>query len=157
MYWMSKKTIINSIENSSVDLTISSEQKSSIVKSIMSPMWEWHEIAAYLILAVFSIRIIYMIVRGISFPNPFKSSVAREKFQGWIYIFFYIFLAISTITGFYLKWFGGELKETMETIHKWGIYIFPIFIIIHFIGIAIAENTHDKGITSKMIGGDKKN
>ncbi|MFA5573939.1 MAG: cytochrome b/b6 domain-containing protein [Brumimicrobium sp.] len=42
----------------------------------------------------------------------------------------------------------------METVHKWGIYWFPIFIVLHLLGALLAEFSTKKGITSKMIGGD---
>jgi cytochrome b len=50
---------------------------------------------------------------------------------------------------------GSEsLSELAETVHKFAVYWTPIFILLHFAGIAISENTNRKGITSKMIGGD---
>ena len=63
-------------------------------------------------------------------------------------------MIVSSITGAYLKWWDGDLKDAMETIHKWAIYWFPIFIILHFGGIWLAEKVAQKGIASKMIGGD---
>lgn len=44
--------------------------------------------------------------------------------------------------------------DQIEAIHKLGIYWFPVFIILHLVGIVIAEITSNKGIVSKMIGGD---
>lgn len=160
MYWMSKKTIINAVETEiqkqNLDFSFDKTQITDIVKSIQKPMWEWHEYAAYIIFFVFFARIIYMFAKGIKFPNPFeKNQPAKERMQGFIYVLFYLFLISSIVTGAYLKWGnGGELKEQMEAIHKWAIYWFPVFILLHFGGIAIAELTSKKGITSRMIGGD---
>ncbi|SKC11195.1 Cytochrome b/b6/petB [Sphingobacterium nematocida] len=96
-----------------------------------------------------------MLLKGTRFPNPFigKQSI-KERLQGMTYILFYLFVAIAAITGFYLKWGDGDLKEPMETVHKLAIYWFPIFILVYIAGIVIAELTGKKGITSKMIGGD---
>ncbi|WP_292010505.1 cytochrome b/b6 domain-containing protein [Chryseobacterium sp.] len=153
MKWMGKKTILNAIEQNVPNL-ISQEQKISIAKTILSPMWHWHEWAAYAMLFLFGLRIIYMILGGIRFPNPFKRSVpAKERLQGLIYIIFYIFIAVFIITGFYLKWGDGSLKKPMEAVHKWALYVFPIFIVIHLIGIVISELSSKKGITSRMLGG----
>jgi len=97
-----------------------------------------------------------MIVKGIKFPNPFlKNQSAKERLQGFTYLLFYLFVTVSIVTGFYLKWIEDEWKEQMETVHKWAIYWFPIFILLHFAGILIGELTSKKGIVSKMIGGDQ--
>ncbi|WP_419870464.1 cytochrome b/b6 domain-containing protein [Chryseobacterium sp. CT-SW4] len=153
MKWMGKRTILSAIEQHAPDV-VTQEQKLSIAKTILSPMWHWHEWAAYGILVVFGIRIIYMILKGIRFPNPFQKGIpTKERLQGLIYIVFYIFIAVFVITGFYLKWGDGSLKKPMETVHKWALYVFPIFIVIHLLGIAIAELGSKKGIVSRMLGG----
>ncbi len=137
-------------------MAMTKDQIIPIAKSIQSPMWEWHVYAAYLILFAFSVRIIYMIMKGIKFPNPFtKGQTLKDYLQGFTYLLFYLLIAISTFTGFYLKWFEGDWKEPLEAIHKWAIYWFPIFIFLHLGGIVLAELTNKKGITSKMIGGDE--
>lgn len=153
MEWMSKKNIINTINQHTHEVISASETK-AIAKQILAPMWEWHVIAAYLIVFVFLIRIIYMLKKGIRFPNPFtKHSTVSSRIQGFTYLLFYIFLLISAITGLYLNLGGGEWKAPMEKIHKLAIYWFPIFIFLHFAGIIIGELTTKKGIVSKMIGG----
>ncbi len=96
-----------------------------------------------------------MLVKGIKFPDPLKKSQSvKERMQGFIYVIFYLFIAVSIVTGFYLKWVDGQWKEPMEAVHKWAIYWFPIFILLHFGGIVIGELTNKKGIVSKMIGGE---
>ncbi|ASE60678.1 cytochrome b/b6 domain-containing protein [Pedobacter suwonensis] len=157
MYWMSKKTIIDTVETEMQSHNISLEkgQIIPIVKSIQKPMWEWHEYAAYIMFLAFLVRIIYMLVKGIKFPDPLKKSQSvKERMQGFIYVIFYLFIAVSIVTGFYLKWGDGQWKEPMEAVHKWAIYWFPIFILLHFGGIVIGELTNKKGIVSKMIGGE---
>jgi cytochrome b561 len=154
MQWMGKSSITEAIDQTTPN-ALTAQQKSGIAKAIMSPMWEWHEVAAYIILGAFVLRIIYMLAKGIRFPHPFgKNNTSKEKMQGWIYILFYLFVGVTTVTGFYISWIDGNLKGTMETVHKWSIYWFPVFILLHFGGIVIAECTNKKGITSQMIGGD---
>ena len=97
-----------------------------------------------------------MIVKGIKFPNPFlKNTPNKEKFQGFIYLAFYFLIAVEIITGGILKFKIGteSLANLAETVHKLAVYWTPIFILLHFAGVAISENTTGKGITSKMIGG----
>lgn len=154
MQWMGRKPIVAVIEQDAPGI-MTKEQTMAIANDILNPMWQWHEYAAYIIVFFFLMRIAYMLLKGTRFPNPFigKQSI-KERLQGMTYILFYLFVAIAAITGFYLKWGDGDLKEPMETVHKLAIYWFPIFILVHIAGIVIAELTGKKGITSKMIGGD---
>lgn len=155
MYWMSKKTIIGAVEQNLPDITLTKEQIMGIAKGIIKPMWEWHEYAAYVLAFAFAIRIVYMIWKKIKFPNPFNNNnPSKERLQGVTYFVFYLFIFISIVTGFYLEWGSDSLKEPMEEIHKWAIYWFPIFFIMHIVGIGIGELTDKKGVVSKMIGGD---
>lgn len=154
MYWMSKNSIIAAVEQNATGLN--KDQLSSIVKLIRGPMWEWHELFAHVMIFSFIARIIYMLVKGIRFPNPFlKNQSLKERLQGLTYVYFYFFLAISAATGICIeKGFFSDYKENIESIHKWGVYWFPIFIVLHFGGIFLAERGMKRGMSSKMIGGD---
>ncbi len=154
MHWMNKNHITGIIESKTN--AIPKEQMSEIAKSIREPMWEWHEIFAHVMIFAFIARIIYMLAKGIRFPNPFTSGQSlKERLQGFTYIYFYLFVFISAFTGICIK---KELlsayQDNIEAIHKWGIYWFPVFIVLHLVGIAATEFSDKKGITSKMIGGD---
>ncbi|MBW3519990.1 cytochrome b/b6 domain-containing protein [Flavobacterium sp. NKUCC04_CG] len=156
MYWMNKRTIISAIDlYTSSDFNIEKDQKLGIAKTILSPMWEWHIYAAYALFFAFVIRVIYMFFQGISFPNPLlKGQALKRRLQGFLYIALYVLLLVGIVTGMYLKWGDGQFKAPMEMVHKWAIYWFPIFVVVHFVGIVIGEYTDKKGIVSKMIGGD---
>lgn len=157
MYWMSKKTLLNAVETTltNQNVIIERELLNPIAKSIQAPMWQWHEYAAFALVIMFLARIIYMLAKGIRFPSPFKrGQLFKKRLQGMVYILLYLFIIISIITGFYLKWGDGTYKEPMEAIHKWAIYWFPIFIGLHFGGILMTELGNNKGISSKMISGD---
>ena len=161
IYWMSK-TVSTDAVNKNVEiknLNLDKQSLRTIVHSVQEPMFEWHVYAAYVITFAFIARVIYMIVKGIKFPNPFVKGVSgKDQFQGAIYIAFYFLIAIEIITGAILKFEIGteSLADLAETVHKFAVYWTPIFILLHFAGIAISENTNRKGITSKMIGGDSE-
>lgn len=152
--WMNKHHIVSVIESKTSDL--SREQMIDIATTIRAPMWEWHVIFAHVVIFSFLARIIYMIVKGIRFPNPFKRNIpTKERIQGFTYIYFYVFLLISAVTGISIRQeLFPQWEEGIETIHKFGLYWFPIFVLLHFAGIIIAEFSNKKGIVSKMIGGD---
>ncbi len=156
MYWMNKNHIVAVIESKTATSPLLKEQMTAIAKTIREPMWQWHEIFAYVMIVAFLARILYMIVKGIRFPNPFKTNISiSERFQGFTYLYFYLFVSISAFTGICIeKGFFTGWKENIENIHKWGVYWFPIFIVLHLAGVFIAESTNKKGIASKMIGGD---
>ncbi len=156
MKWMSKTSIKTALGEQFASTPLQDEQVRGVIKSIQGPMWEWHEIFANVMILSFLVRIVYMLVKGIRFPNPFKSGISvRQRFQGMIYVYFYVFLAVSAFTGICIeKEFFTAYEDTFETVHKWGLYWVPLFILLHFGGVALAEHTSDKGIASKMIGGD---
>ena len=159
--WMSK-TVISEAMNKNAQiqsLNLDKQSLRAISHSIQDPMFEWHVYAAYIVTIAFIIRIIYMIVKGFKFPNPFsKTTSGKEKFQGFIYLGFYLMIAVLIVTGGILKFeLGSEsISDLAETTHKLAVYWMPIFVLLHLGGIAISENTNRKGITSKMIGGDSE-
>lgn len=152
---MNKHVIVDTIQQQIP--AVNKEEATIIAKAIREPMWQWHEVMANVMLFLFLARIIYMLASGIRFPNPFKKSISiKERLQGLVYIYFYVFVFISIVTGICIeKGFFEQYEKSIEAVHKWGLYWFPIFVFLHIIGIIIAELTDKKGITSKMIGGDK--
>ncbi len=153
MFWMNKNHMASIIGSKTQALP--QEEIIEIAKAIREPMWEWHVMFAYVMIFSFLIRIIYMIFKGMKFPNPFNTKVElQERLHGSIYLFFYAFVFVSIVTGVAMKQgFFPEMKDTIETVHKLGIYWFPIFILLHIIGIIKAEYTNRKGISSEMISG----
>lgn len=154
MKWMGKNAVMNALEKNGIEA--SKDQMKAVYKTLRDPMWQWHEIFAHVVIFTFLARIIYMLVMGIRFPNPFKSNIPlKERFQGLTYIYFYAFLLMQAITGICLeKGLFSDYKEGIEDLHKWGIWWFPIFIVLHLAGVLLAEHSNKKGITSKMIGGE---
>ncbi len=156
MKWMGKKNISQIVEGqlNKNHVELPKDSLKIIGKQLLEPMWQWHVYFAYAILFLFTIRIIYMFAKGIRFPNPFsKQSTTKEKFQGSIYFLFYFLVLVDICTGFYLLWGNGDYKEIAETIHKYSLYWFPIFFILHILGIFLEEITHKSNIVSKMING----
>lgn len=156
MHWMNKNHIVSVIENKTSDVSIPKEVMVSIAKDIREPMWNWHVVFAHVMIFSVIARIIYMVVKGIRFPNPFsRQQPLKEKLQGFTYSYFYVFVIVSAVTGISLRLgLFPEWKEGIESVHKLGIYWFPIFILLHFAGVLLAEYSGKKGIVSKMIGGD---
>ena len=157
--WLGRKAVGNIIQSGLAEKGINVERSDlrNITSELINPWFQRHTYAAYWVLVLYVIRMCYTFKRGIVFPNPFSAKFSmKERFQGSIYIIFYLLLFVQIFTGFYMAWGGIEFKQPLETVHKWAVYWTPIFIGVHFIGILIAENSHgkDKGVVSKMIGGE---
>ena len=86
MNWMNKHHIVAIIEGETE--MIPKETMTAIATTIREPMWQWHEVFAHVMIFSFIARIIYMIVKGIRFPNPFKKNTAlKERLQGFTYVY----------------------------------------------------------------------
>jgi len=127
-----------------------------IGKAVRKPMWRWHELAGYTMIGLYLIRMILLAVQGLAYKSPFsKQSSPKDKFKGWVYIIFYLLLAVSLFTGFMVENGPKSLQHNMELVHMQSIYYVVIFIVLHIGGVLIADAGLDRGIISKMISGDK--
>ena len=77
-----------------------------------------------------------------------------------VYTLFYTILLLMALTGLGLAFgrdlgFTREIHDTVKTIHSILQYCMYTFVLIHLVGVVIAENTKDKGIVSGMINGNK--
>jgi cytochrome b561 len=141
---------------SGTDQVLSQEQLIVLAKKIRQPMWDWHIYIGYVLVGLFSIRLILPTLGQMKFQNPFtKKLTLKEKFQKWTYLIFYICVLISLVTGLIIELGPKELKKPMEEIHVLSIYYLVAFIGIHLGGVLMAEFTNQKGIISRIISGTK--
>lgn len=156
--WMNKYNMADIIEGylSGTNQSLSREQLIVLAKQIRKPMWDWHIYLGYVLVGLFSIRFILPFFGTMKFQNPLANGLTKkQKFQKWSYIIFYICVLVSLVTGLIIEWGPKDLKKPMEEIHVLGIYYLVAFIVIHVVGIIIAELTDQKGIISRIIGGEK--
>jgi cytochrome b561 len=158
MGWMNKNSMGTIIQENLAEnkITLSSDEAAALGKKVRKPMWETHTIAGYVLIGLFVIRLIVMWVQGLGFVNPLKTGVSSsDKFKSWVYIVFYVLLGVSLFTGF-MKVNGPEsMEHLMEDIHVQSLYYSIAFILIHTVGVLLADAGKEKGIISKMISGDK--
>lgn len=156
--WMNKYNIAGITEEylSDTGSKLSEEQLIVLAKKIRKPMWDWHICLGYVLVGLFSIRLLLPATGRMKFQNPFAENLTgKEKFQKWTYLIFYVCVLISLITGLMIEWGPKHLKIPTEEIHEWGIYYLFAFIFIHLAGVFIAEFTDRKGIVSRIISGTK--
>lgn len=156
--WLNKDNLTSIIQSflATTDQALTHDQAITLAKQIRKPMWNWHIYLGYVLVGLYSLRLILSFFGKMKFSNPFnKALTLKEKFQFWVYMLFYFCVAISLITGLVIVLGQKNLKDTMEEIHVLSIYYLLAFIFIHFGGVFLAELTNQKGIISKIISGTK--
>jgi len=77
-----------------------------------------------------------------------------------LYLIFYILLIITALTGLSMT-FDQELgmskvtSHSIKDFHGFCMYLILTFIVVHIVGVLLAERKESKGIVSDMINGGK--
>lgn len=159
MYWMNKNNVSDIIQDflATKDQSLSEKDSISLAKKIRKPMWNWHLYIGYVLVGLYMIRLILPLFGEMKFPNPFNKLLSlKEKFRCWVYLVFYVCVAISLATGLLIVFGSDNIHELMEEIHVLSIYYLLVFIVLHLGSVFIAELTDEKGIVSRIIRGKKK-
>ncbi|GGD94994.1 cytochrome b/b6 domain-containing protein [Planktosalinus lacus] len=157
--WLNKFGIADILEQTLVasQSTLSYDELIVIAKQIRKPMWDWHIYSGYLLTGLISLRIWLGASGKMVFQNPFNKNLSsRERFQYGVYLVFYLFVAVSLITGLLIELFPKTFKASLEDLHKLSVYYLAAFIVLHLAGVLIAEFSHHKGIISEVISGHKR-
>ncbi|MEM8521682.1 cytochrome b/b6 domain-containing protein [Flavobacterium sp. PL12] len=157
--WMNKTNMAIIIQDylATTSQSLSQEEAIILAKKIRKPMWDWHIYIGYALVVLYSLRLILPFFGKMKFTSPLNPALSvKEKFQYWVYIIFYLCIAVSLTTGLIIVLGPKNLKDSMEQIHVLSIYYLLSFIILHLGGIFIAELTNQKGLISKMVSGSKK-
>lgn len=154
--WMNKHHVadILTAKLAELDVALEDGQAVKIAKAIRKPMWDWHIYVGYVLIGLYFIKLLFMTIKGSVFLSPFaKASSAKDKFQSWMYILFYVLLGFSLVTGALIVLWSDMFKHALEDIHKLCDYWLLAFIVLHFGGILLGELGSQKGIVSRMING----
>lgn len=157
--WMNKNHVADIIQNylSTTDQTLSRDQAIILAKQIRKPMWDWHIYIGYVLVGLYAIRLVLPFFGQMQFSNPLKKELTiKAKFQYWVYLVFYVCVAVSLITGLIIEFGSKNLKKPMEEIHVLSIYYLLAFIFLHLGGVLLAELTSEQGIISKIVSGTSK-
>ena len=137
-----------------------------LAKLIRFEMWEWHYVFGFALVALIFIRIILFFTKsGKSIiKDAFSFLTTNRKDNYWIkllYLAVYLAIFIISVTGvlmFFYKDLGWthDTKKILESIHVAVMNIIIYFIPMHIIGIVLAENEDQPGVTSEMINGGNK-
>ena len=151
--WLNKVNVSEILGNelSQRDVNLSTEELTKIAKKIRKPMWNWHVYIGYVLIGLYAIRLILPFFGEMKFKFPRNENSFKKRFKQWTYMFFYIGLTATLATGFLIVNGPATWKKSLEGIHELSLYYILTFIVIHFTGILIAENTSEKGIISSII------
>jgi len=148
------------------EIELSKDTTMKLAKLIRFEMWEWHYVFGFALVALIFIRIILFFTKsGKSIiKDAFSFLTTNRKDNYWIkllYLAVYLAIFIISVTGvlmFFYKDLGWthDTKKILESIHVAVMNIIIYFIPMHIIGIVLAENEDQPGVTSEMINGGKK-
>ena len=152
--WMEKYHMALLIEQglSDAGLALSNEQTVIIAKSIRGVMFGWHLYAGYVIGVMLLLRGMYYYRAGIFYRDSMLSPTIHERFQGWLYGLFYLFLGLSVLSGLLFVYGGDWVPSRVKEIHELGLWFFIPFLIFHLAGMILAETGEQSGLVSKMFG-----
>lgn len=154
--WMNRENVANIIQDylSTTDQSLSRDEIVLLAKKIRKPMWEWHIYLGYVLTGLYSIRMLLPLFGEMKFTNPLSKQIpAIDKFKLWVYLVFYLCLAISLSTGLLIEFGPKEWKENLEEIHELSIYYLIAYMALHLGGVLMAEFTHQQGIISRIVSG----
>jgi cytochrome b561 len=142
-----------------MNLEVTNDQAVTLAKAIRAPMWEWHIILGYALAALVVWRILLFFTEsGKRNYQNFKEENLHKKIVKAGYLVIYAVLLFMAVSGLMIHFYEalGLTKDTAHTIkevHELIYNVILIFVPLHIIGVLIAENRDEKGITSEMING----
>ncbi|TET88854.1 MAG: cytochrome b/b6 domain-containing protein [Sulfurovum sp.] len=147
---------------SEINLEVTAEQAKVLAKAIRAPMWEWHIILGYALVALLVWRIILFFTQsGKQNYQNLKEETLHKKMVKLGYIGIYAILFFMVISGLVIHFYEAlgltkDAAHDIKEIHELVFNVILIFVPLHIIGIFVAENQDEKGIISDMVNGGEK-
>ena len=156
-------------------LTASEEQAFAVSHEYEDKMWDVHKLLGFGLAFLLVARVLIEITLpgNEKIRSRIKNTMSllklndenKVQYKNYlnvkrVYMLFYTILILMALTGLGLAFgrdlgFTREIHNAVKTVHSILQYCMYAFVLIHLIGVVIAENTKDKGIVSGMINGNK--
>lgn len=108
------------------------DQLITLAKKIRKIMWNWHIYLGNILTGLFGIRFIFPLFGEITFQGPFtKELLLKEKLQNFVYLVFYVCVALSLAIGLLMKFEPSAIKNLTEAIHVLSIIYLATSIVRH--------------------------
>lgn len=152
------------------------QQAREILHGFEEQVWDFHIYIGYALTALLALRILaeFMQPKNKRSVNKLKAAyqdyylkhketrlASKNLFTKALYVFFYLLLILMAITGLVVA-FKGEIglskniSHQVKEIHGFVMYLIIGFIVLHIVGVFLAENKEGKGIVSDMINGGEE-
>lgn len=181
-HWMNMVIITGSLITVLINSTLFEDQKikamaegKSIFHTLEDKVWGIHIYFGYALASLFLFRVIQelfqhpdqkfwyklKIVYRDYFVTKKNSRLAKHELVVKIlYIVFYMLLGIMVFTGLTLVFqdqlaISRNIAHSVQNSHGFCMYLIIAFIVVHVIGVILAEKKDGKGIVSDMINGGK--
>jgi len=147
---------------SEINLEVTAEQAKVLAKAIRTPMWEWHIILGYALVALLVWRVILFFTQSgkQNYQNLEEENFHKKMVKlGHIGIYgILIFMAVSGLVIHFYEALGltKDGAHDIKEIHELVFNAILIFVPLHIIGVFIADNQDEKGIISDMVNGGEK-
>lgn len=156
--WKTNSEILSS-RLTEMDITVTSGQAKLLATSIRDPMWEWHIMLGYALAALLLWRIVLFFTQSgcVNYKN-FKAKSLHKKLVMLGYVGIYGTLFFMALSGLTLAFheslaLSKELTDTIKEMHEWIFNLVLLFVILHVVGVVMAEIRDEPGIISSMIHG----
>ena len=156
---------------------VNEEQARNVAHGLEDKVWSLHIYFGYALVALLLFRLIsefistdkhkflgklkltYATYKNISRKD---NTVRHELVVKLLYLTFYIRITVMAITGLCLAFddvpgIGKSLSHSIKEVHGFCMYLVLAFILVHVIGVLLAERKDSKGIVSDMIHGGEIN
>jgi len=147
-------------------LELDKDSTMKLAKLIRSEMWDWHYIFGFALAFLIIVRIFLFFTKSgkTTLKDAFSFLSSKKKENYWIkllYLAVYLSIFIIATTGMLMYFYKDlgwthDTKKVLESIHVAVMNIIIYFIPMHIIGIILAENEDQPGITSDMVNGGEK-
>jgi cytochrome b561 len=156
-------------------ITATNNQALSVSHFYGEKMWDLHKIFGYFLTFLFLSRIIIEFTQKKEEKIKYRFDKAlhasqqpgadRKEWNHYLavkigYSIFYFLLLVMVTTGMVIA-FGADLglagptRHTIKEVHGFFQYLIYAFIVLHLVGVIVADITKAKGIVSGMINGGK--
>jgi cytochrome b len=153
--------------------TLTDEQTQTAAHALSDSVWGIHIYFGYVLAGLLAFRLIleFFQLADQKFIRKLKSAyhqfntvkknreIARHELTvKAIYTIFYALLAIMVITGLFLAFEDAlsaykSIRHFVKEVHGFCMYLILAFILVHIVGVLLAERKAGSGIVSDMING----
>lgn len=152
------------------------QQARDVLHSFEDQVWDFHIYFGYALAALLALRIVAEFMqpkhkRGFSklkaayqdyyLKHKERRLASKDLFTKALYVFFYLLLVLMVITGLSIAFkneigLSKDISHQLKEIHGFVMYMIIGFIVLHIVGVYLAENKEGKGIVSDMINGGRE-